>query len=383
MSLLESSAISLKSAVKSTAPEQASVSTSSSETELQTSEKPFNEHLQQEIENQVKPEPEAVVAESVQTDEQIAVIQTELSIEEVMVADDVSEKPVAETTGLLTGNNLPVIEAELRPVKQLVSETVAQIAVETRPETLVPVSNLSKTLSQPLRTENVPETESSKSVEQSVIDLESADLPEELNSQLPTKQKPQFEAQITAKSEFTELVKATRGTIAQHSVPVSTDATTKTSVTETVTQQFQLNTPLQQKQWGNEFTQRISMMISNGQKQVAEMRLNPARLGSIGVRIQIEDDKANISFLTSHQSVKEAIEVSLPRLKDQLEQQGLDLGDVDVSARDSEQTAEDSEDEFNKFQNDFNQLNSEKNENTEMHDALVNFEKSDGVSVFV
>ena len=196
MSLLESSAISLKSAVKSTAPEQASVSTSSSETELQTSEKPFNEHLQQEIENQVKPEPEAVVAESVQTDEQIAVIQTELSIEEVMVADDVSEKPVAETTGLLTGNNLPVIEAELRPVKQLVSETVAQIAVETRPETLVPVSNLSKTLSQPLRTENVPETESSKSVEQSVIDLESADLPEELNSQLPTKQKPQFKHKL-------------------------------------------------------------------------------------------------------------------------------------------------------------------------------------------
>ena len=380
MSLLESSAISLKSPVKNTAPEQASVSASSSETELQTSEKPFNEHLQQEIENQVKSESEMVVAESVQTDEQIAVIQTELSIEEAMVADDVSEEPVAETTSLLTGNNLPVIEEELRPVKQQVSETVAQIAVETRPETLVPVSNLPKTLSQSLRTENAPESESA---EQSVIDIESADLPEELNSQLPTKQKPQFEAQITAKSEFTELVKTSRGAVVQHSVSVSPDAATKAPVTETVTQQFQLNTPLQQKQWGNEFTQRISMMISNGQQQVAEMRLNPARLGSIGVRIQIEDDKANISFLTSHQSVKEAIEVSLPRLKDQLEQQGLDLGDVDVSARDSEQTAEDSEDEFNKFQNDFNQLNSEKNENTEMHEALINFEKSDGVSVFV
>lgn len=380
MSLLESSAISLKSPVKSAAPDPVAASALSSESELHTPEKPFNEHFQQEIENQIKPESESVTAELIQADESVVDVQTELDIESVLAVNEVAEEPVAEITGLLTGNNLPAIEAELKPLTQQVTEPVAQIIMETRPESLVSVSNLSKTLSQPLRAENTLESETA---EQGVIDIESADVPEELNSQFSTKQKPQFEAQIPVKSEFSELAKTIRGTVAQHSLPVSTDATAKTSLTETVTQQFQLNTPLQQKQWGTEFTQRISMMISNGQQQVAEMRLNPARLGSIGVRIQIEDDKANISFLTSHQSVKEAIEVSLPRLKDQLEQQGLDLGDVDVSARDSEQTAEDSGNEFKPFHNDFNSVNTELNENTEMQDAMITFEKSNGVSVFV
>ena len=383
MSLLESSAISLKTPVKSTGSDQAGVSILSNKSEMDASEKPFNQHFQQEIENQMKSDLETV--DSSQTADQIIqsdlVVRTEIVLEEGLSVDVNSDQPEAEIPVLLSGNALPAIEAESNVITKQIAESAPQTTIQIIPESSVLKSNLPKSL---LHTQLIDNPAEQETADMDVLSIEMPEWSEESDKQLTAKHKPQFEVQLSAKSELNDLVKVTKGTVIQTTVASTvTDASSKTSGMDTVTQQLQLNAPLQQKQWGNEFAQRISMLVNNGQQQVAEMRLNPARLGSIGVRIQIEDDKANISFLTSHQSVKEAIEVSLPRLKDQLEQQGLDLGDVDVSARDSEQADTDSDTEFGQFKDDLDQLNTEKNENTEMLETLINFENNDGVSVFV
>jgi len=386
MSLLENSSISLKPAVKSQAPEPVSVSEVANDSGSEVAKKPFNEHFQAEIDKHAEKATEQETVAEIPSEAVIQQPVTGVSVEldtEIEVPEADSELPVAEITSLLTGNNLPVIESDAVPVPAASTSTIEMkdaallSTLVIKPESAaVPI--LVKNVSNSTVTEK---TSASDVANEFVKGIDGPELPEELSAQAGPKQKPQFEGQVAPKAEFTEIIKMSRGVVAQNTVTASVSEPAIKSPLDSVTQQLQLNTPLNQKQWGNEFSQRISMLVSNGQQQVAEMRLNPARLGSIGVRIQIEDDKTNISFVTSNQTVKEAIEVSLPRLKDQLEQQGLDMGHVDVTARDSDEATGDSE--FGKFNKGSETENSEQEENAEQLETSIYVAKNDGVSVFV
>ena len=65
--------------------------------------------------------------------------------------------------------------------------------------------------------------------------------------------------------------------------------------------------------------------------QGAEIRLNPAHLGPLEVRIQIQNDQANINFTAQHGMVREALEAAIPRLREMLGESGLQLNNVTVS----------------------------------------------------
>ncbi len=83
-------------------------------------------------------------------------------------------------------------------------------------------------------------------------------------------------------------------------------------------------------QWSQQMSEQVSMMLRNGQ-QVAEIRLNPAHLGPMEIRLTVNDDQASVNFIAQHAPVRDAIDQALPRLRDMLEQQGLNLADVDVA----------------------------------------------------
>lgn len=91
-----------------------------------------------------------------------------------------------------------------------------------------------------------------------------------------------------------------------------------------------LNTPLHKEQWAEGFGTRITWMVKNDM-QGAELKINPPHLGPIQVRIQVSDDQANVSFVTQHGVVREAVEAALPKLREMLAENGLTLGSVDVS----------------------------------------------------
>lgn len=91
-----------------------------------------------------------------------------------------------------------------------------------------------------------------------------------------------------------------------------------------------ISTHMQDPQWQNDFSQRVNMLARNG-SQTAEIRLNPANLGPIEVRVVMNDDQASISFTAQHGAVRDAIEASLPRLREMFSASGLQLADAQVS----------------------------------------------------
>ncbi|MDX1397305.1 MAG: flagellar hook-length control protein FliK, partial [Oceanospirillum sp.] len=76
--------------------------------------------------------------------------------------------------------------------------------------------------------------------------------------------------------------------------------------------------------------ERIMMMRSKG-IQTAEIRLDPPDLGSLEVRVRVSGDTTTIQFHSPNPSVREALEAQVNRLREMMEESGLNLGQVDVS----------------------------------------------------
>ncbi|WP_301655261.1 flagellar hook-length control protein FliK, partial [Stenotrophomonas sepilia] len=62
----------------------------------------------------------------------------------------------------------------------------------------------------------------------------------------------------------------------------------------------------------------------------AHIRLSPDDLGPVDVRLQLNGDKVHASFSSPHVDVRQALESSLPRLRELLGEQGFQLAHADV-----------------------------------------------------
>jgi len=93
--------------------------------------------------------------------------------------------------------------------------------------------------------------------------------------------------------------------------------------------QLSVDVPVQDARWQKAFSQRVVWSVGNNQS--AQLRIHPAELGRIDIQVNVENDKASVVFNTQHGTVKDAIESAVPRLRDMLAEQGVDLVDVDVS----------------------------------------------------
>lgn len=81
--------------------------------------------------------------------------------------------------------------------------------------------------------------------------------------------------------------------------------------------------------WDKAVGERLIWM-ARGDKQLAELKLNPPNLGPMEVKLTINNDQASVSFVSSHVLVRDALEQAIPRLREMLEQQDIDLVDVSV-----------------------------------------------------
>ncbi len=95
-----------------------------------------------------------------------------------------------------------------------------------------------------------------------------------------------------------------------------------------------LQQPIDKPKWGQEFGSRLVWMSKEG-IQNAQLRLTPAHLGTIEVKISIQNDQANISFMSQHGAVRDVIESSLPRLREMMQEAGVRLEQANVSSGDS------------------------------------------------
>lgn len=88
--------------------------------------------------------------------------------------------------------------------------------------------------------------------------------------------------------------------------------------------------PLTHPDWSKDLGNQIVWM-NNKAIAAAEIKLNPAHLGPISVRIDVNQDQATILFTAQHAEVKEAIEASIPKLREMLGTQQLNLTNVNIS----------------------------------------------------
>ena len=85
------------------------------------------------------------------------------------------------------------------------------------------------------------------------------------------------------------------------------------------------------RQMQDQIGQQLQRMVKEGRWQ-ANLSLNPARLGQVNINLVMEDGVLKTQLLSSNPGVRELLESSLPKLRDQLADSGLQLADVSVGA---------------------------------------------------
>ena len=122
------------------------------------------------------------------------------------------------------------------------------------------------------------------------------------------------------------------GDIAKMAAVVRNESTTTSIPTNQPSMQKHLSDP----GWHQELGEKLIWMNKQATPSV-ELRLNPEHLGPVLVKIDVSHDQATVAFTTQHQVVKDAIEAAIPKLKEMLQGQQLNLADVNVSQQQSEQ----------------------------------------------
>ncbi|CAH8203305.1 Flagellar hook-length control protein fliK [Vibrio aestuarianus] len=86
----------------------------------------------------------------------------------------------------------------------------------------------------------------------------------------------------------------------------------------------------------DQMAERVQMMMSKNLKHV-DIRLDPPELGRLQIRMNMNGDGATVHFTVANHQARDAIEQSMPRLREMLAQQGVQLGDTSVQQQNTGQ----------------------------------------------
>ena len=109
-------------------------------------------------------------------------------------------------------------------------------------------------------------------------------------------------------------------------------------------EKLKLDMPPNAIQWNEQISKRISIMNSEG-LQSARIQLDPPELGALEIKIKMTSDQMNVGFTSNQPMVREALEAQAPRLREMMEQEGINLADVNVSDQGQQQAGGQSGDE--------------------------------------
>ncbi len=91
-------------------------------------------------------------------------------------------------------------------------------------------------------------------------------------------------------------------------------------------------------EWGQALGQQVLQMGKAGQ-EVAELQLHPPGLGPLKVTLSMNEHQLQAAFVSTHASVRAAVEAALPQLRAALADSGISLGNTSVGT-DSRQPAD-------------------------------------------
>lgn len=97
---------------------------------------------------------------------------------------------------------------------------------------------------------------------------------------------------------------------------------------------------LQTTAWNRVMSGRVVWMAREGVQQ-AELRLNPANLGPVEVRLSMNNDQTSVTFIANHAATRDALEQALPRLRESFSENGMELADAEVTQHSAEEQHQD------------------------------------------
>jgi flagellar hook-length control protein FliK len=96
---------------------------------------------------------------------------------------------------------------------------------------------------------------------------------------------------------------------------------------------------MHQNGWTEEVVNRV-MYLSSANLKAADIQLQPAELGRLDIRVSmVPDQQTQVTFMSAHPGVREALDGQVHRLRDMFVQQGM--GQVDVNVSDQSRGSQD------------------------------------------
>ncbi|MES2049007.1 MAG: flagellar hook-length control protein FliK [Pseudomonadota bacterium] len=86
--------------------------------------------------------------------------------------------------------------------------------------------------------------------------------------------------------------------------------------------------------WDHSLGQKVVWMVAGGQ-QTAELTLNPPDLGPVQVVLSVNNDQANATFISAHPDVRDALESAMPKLRQMMNDAGVQLSGFSVKSESS------------------------------------------------
>lgn len=214
----------------------------------------------------------------------------------------------------LTSEIRQLLKLEPKVAGQLINEQVAQSASST-------TTSINNAIEKPL----IPQSDISQlSAEQfELLNQKSQGLTTATNQQqmLPDIQASLLLRTASAQGEFNaDALPLMVNASSPNTAPINLQSIPQAEIVETFAR------PAWSQGMGKQILWMVQQNISS-----AEIRLNPAHLGPIEVRIDMSDDQVNVALSSRHAVVREAMEMALPKLREMFDANGLNLADTDIS----------------------------------------------------
>ncbi len=160
-------------------------------------------------------------------------------------------------------------------------------------------------------------------------------------------------------------------------------AITMTTTPASAVLSLDIQPQLNSEAWNKVMSSRVVWMAREG-VQHAELRLTPAHLGPVEVRLSLQNEQASVTFTAANAAARDALEQALPRLRDSFTENGLALSHAEVNHQDAS-AEEGAQDQLFEDQPNQAQVIVALDANEDEDGALLNeelTERSVGVSVF-
>jgi flagellar hook-length control protein FliK len=103
---------------------------------------------------------------------------------------------------------------------------------------------------------------------------------------------------------------------------------------------FPAPVPLPSPRFAEEVGARLQW-IAEQQGGEATLRISPDGLGPVEIRLKLDGDRVELGFTATQQDTRQALQDALPKLREMLAQQGLQLGHADVGQKHAQSSNED------------------------------------------